>query len=80
MSRVEILGICASVVILISGMMKGEKKLRAVDAVGSLMMTIYGVLLGAFSVWFLNGALAIAHLYRLWQLKRTEKKEPDGTL
>lgn len=67
----EVLGIIASVVILISGMMKGEKRLRAVDSVGSIMMATYGALIGAFSVTFLNGALAIAHFYRLWQLKKS---------
>lgn len=72
MNRAEILGIAASVVILISGMMKGEKKLRSVDAVGSLMMAAYGIWIGAFSVWFLNGALAIAHIFRLWQLRRDQ--------
>lgn len=65
----EILGIAASVVILFSGFMKGEKKLRMVAVVGSAMMTVYGVWLGAFSVWFLNGALTIAHLYRLLRLE-----------
>lgn len=75
MNRAEILGLCASVVILISGMMKGEKRLRSVDAVGSLMMAIYGALIGAFSVCFLNGALAVTHAYRLWQLRKAEKEK-----
>lgn len=74
MKSAELLGLCASVVILISGMMKGEKKLRTVDAVGSFMMAVYGILIGAFSVWFLNGSLMFAHLFRLWQLKKNERK------
>lgn len=69
----EVLGVIASVVILFSGLMKGEKKLRMVAVVGSAMMTVYGIWLGAFSVWFLNGALTIAHLYRLLRLEKTAK-------
>lgn len=70
----EALGMVASIIILISGMMKGEKRLRAVDSVGSVLMSIYGAWIGAFSVCFLNGALAIAHIYRLWQLKKSGQK------
>lgn len=67
---VEVLGVIASVVILFSGLMKGERKLRLVAVIGSALMTIYGVFLGAFSVWFLNGALTFAHLYRLFKLAK----------
>lgn len=64
----EYLGLSASVIILISGLMQSETKLRIVDTVGSIMMAVYGVLIHAPSVAFLNGALTIAHLYRLWRL------------
>lgn len=68
----EILGLIASVIIFLSGLMQSEKKLRAVDAVGSVLMSIYGILISAPSVIILNGGLAIAHVYRLIILKKGE--------
>lgn len=66
----EFLGIAASSIILISGLMQSEMKLRVIDAVGSIMMAVYGILVHAPSVIFLNGALTLAHLYRIWRLKK----------
>ena len=70
----EILGLTASVIILIGGMMQDEKGLRIIDSIGSVMMTIYGVLIGAPSVVFLNGALAIAHAYRIVRLTKRNSR------
>lgn len=64
----EVLGLIASCIIFASGLMQSEKKLRAVDSVGSVLMSVYGALIGAPSVVLLNGGLAIAHLYRLHKL------------
>ena len=61
----EIIGTFASVLVLISFLMKGEKKIRIVNIFGAITFVIYGILIGAFSVWFLNGALCLIHLYYL---------------
>lgn len=61
----EILGTLASVLVLISFLMRGEKKIRIINIVGALLFVIYGILINAFSVWFLNGALILIHLYYL---------------
>ena len=61
----EVLGTIASILVLISFLMKGEKKIRIVNIVGAIMFVIYGVLIKAFSVWFLNGALVLIHIYHL---------------
>lgn len=55
--------------------MQNEKKLRIIDSVGSLMFTIYGVLIGAFSVILLNGCMTLAHVFRAVRLLREEKVE-----
>lgn len=65
----EIIGMISSLIILLAGCMPSEKKLRTVDVVGSLLMATYGVLIHAPSVVFLNGSLAVAHIYRLSKLK-----------
>lgn len=68
--RYEILGTLASIIVLISFLMKGEKKIRIINILGAIMFVIYGILINAFSVWFLNGALVFIHLY---YLKRSRK-------
>lgn len=73
---VEILGTVGSIIILWSGLVKGEKPLRSVNALGAFLMTMYGLLIGKFPVWFLNGALFFVHLRRIYQLDREEQENP----
>lgn len=61
----EMIGTIASVIVLISFLMKGEKKIRVINIVGAIMFVIYGILIKAFSVWFLNGMLLVIHLVKL---------------
>lgn len=61
----EILGTIASVIVLISFLMNNEKMIRLVNILGAAMFVIYGISINAFSVWFLNGALILIHLYYL---------------
>lgn len=66
----EILGTLASIMVLISFLMKSEKSIRSINIFGALMFVVYGVAINAFSVWFLNGALCIVHTVRLFKLKK----------
>ena len=61
----EILGTLASIIVLISFLMKSEKKIRIINIIGAIMFVIYGLLINAFSIWFLNGALVFIHIYYL---------------
>lgn len=61
----EIIGTLASIIVLLSFLVAGEKRIRAVNIIGAFVFVIYGLLINAFSVWFLNGALVIIHLYKL---------------
>ena len=63
--NIEILGIIASVIVLISFTMKGEKKIRLINIIGAICFVIYGLTIGRFSVWFLNGMLCLIHLWKL---------------
>lgn len=67
---IEVLGTIASIIVLLSFLMKGEVKIRIVNIIGAIIFVIYGILINAFSVWFLNGALCIVHLYKLLKLNR----------
>lgn len=65
MNNFEIIGTLASIFVLISFLCKSERKIRIVNIIGALFFVIYGVLINSFSVWFLNGALILIHLYKL---------------
>ena len=47
---------------------EGEKKIRQINIVGALVSVLYGVLIGAMSVWLLNGALVAIHFMKLTKL------------
>ena len=64
------LGTIASVLVLISFMMKSEKMIRSINIIGAIVFVIYGICINAFSVWFLNAALCIIHTYRLLKLNK----------
>lgn len=66
----EVLGTMASIIVLISFLMKDEKGIRKVNIIGALVFVIYGIGISAFSVWFLNGALFIIHIYKLIKMKK----------
>ena len=68
----EILGTIASIFVLISFLFNDEQKIRLVNIIGALMFVVYGLLKGAFSVWFLNIILIAIHLIKFSESK--EKK------
>ena len=63
----EAIGTLASVLVLMSFLFTGEKKIRVVNILGAALFVIYGALIGAFSVWFLNGTLLIVHAVKLYK-------------
>ncbi len=67
----EILGTVASIMVLISFLMKSERGIRTINIFGALIFVIYGLCINAFSVWFLNGALCIVHTIRLFKMRKT---------
>lgn len=66
----EVIGVLASIMVLISFIMNGEKKIRIINIFGATLFVIYGLLINAFSVWFLNGALLLLHIYKLIKLNK----------
>lgn len=77
MQPIEWLGISASVIILISFLMKNILWVRLVNIVGAIVFVIYGIIIGAVSVWLLNGMLVLVHLIYLGKyLFDKHKKEP----
>ena len=67
---VELIGYLGSILVAISLMMKSLLRLRIINLFGALFFTIYGVLLGAYPVAFLNGIIVCIDLYYLFQMWR----------
>lgn len=66
---VEVIGLIATLFVLISFSLNSEKKIRIVNIIGAILFVIYGVLLGAWSVWILNGVLLLVHIKKLIKFK-----------
>ena len=62
MDWIEIIGVLASVLVLISFLMKDIIVIRLVNISGSIVFTVYGVLIGAFATWFVNACLIVVHI------------------
>src|SRR5687767_1987829 len=69
-NSVELIGYLGSILVAISLMMKSLLRLRIINLIGALFFTLYGVLLGAYPVAFLNGIIVCIDLYYLVQMWR----------
>ena len=67
---VELIGYLGSILVAISLMMRSLLRLRIINLFGALFFTIYGVLLDAYPVAFLNGLIVCIDLYYLFQMWR----------
>lgn len=61
----EIIGIIASLFVLLSFVFKNQKTIRTINIIGATLFVVYGVLISAVSVWLLNGLLIFIHIYYL---------------
>ncbi|KMY45519.1 hypothetical protein AC622_15870 [Bacillus sp. FJAT-27916] len=71
---VELIGILAGILVLLSFVLTGERKIRMVNIFGAVLFVIYGMSIDALSIWLLNGILVFVQLYYLVKMKPT----PDG--
>lgn len=61
----EIIGTIASFIVLISFAMNNERNIRLVNIIGAVVFVVYGIVISAFSIWFLNSMLVVIHLVKL---------------
>ena len=69
-NSVELIGYLGSLLVAISLTMKSLLRLRIINLIGALFFTLYGLLLGAYPVAFLNGIIVCIDLYYLVQMWR----------
>jgi len=61
----EILGILATLFIVIAFCMNNKKWIRILDSIVALLFVIYGILISSFSVSLLNGIVILVNIYKL---------------
>lgn len=70
----EIVGIIASLFIIIAFTTKGEKKIRIIDSMGALIFIIYGFLIHSISVSLLNSVALLVNIYHVIKMCKEEKR------
>lgn len=80
MSPVEVIGILASVLIIISmscstSTYKSTLVLRVFNIIGSVIFVLYGLLLPAYSTAFLNAVLVGVNVYHAVKVVKERKTE-----
>lgn len=76
--NIEIIGLIATLFVLVSFLTSGERNIRVINIIGAFIFVIYGLVLGALSVWVLNGVLFFVHIYKLYKLKSASKKKVES--
>lgn len=66
---IELIGIIATLFILLAFSFNDKTKIRIFDTVGAVLFVIYGILIGSVSVWLLNGALIIINVAKIIKKK-----------
>lgn len=73
MNWLEWLGYLASLIVLISLLMNSILKLRWINLLGSLTFSLYGFLIGAFPVGFMNLGIAFINIYYLIKIYNSKE-------
>lgn len=68
----ELIGYLASILVALSLTMRSILKLRVINLIGAGFFTVYGLLISAYPVAFLNGLIVAINLYYLYEMRRAE--------
>lgn len=72
----EAIGIVATLFVLASFLANDIKLVRLINIAGAAFFVAYGLLIDAFSTWFLNAVLIVIHGYYL--AKNESEENHDG--
>ena len=70
---IEVLGILASLFIILAFLFKDIRIIRILDSLGALLYVVYGILIHSWANIFLNTVLILIQIYRLIELKRSKR-------
>lgn len=66
---IELVGIIAGIIVLGSFISKEQKRIRIVNAIGSVVFIVYGVLITSYATIFLNGVMVLVQIVYLLRMK-----------
>ena len=66
---IELVGIIAGIIVLGSFLSKEQKRIRIVNAIGSVVFIVYGVLITSYATIFLNGVMVLVQIVYLLRMK-----------
>lgn len=64
----EWVGLLGTFIVLIAFLQTTETRIRMINCFGAVAFIVYGILIGAFSLWILNTLLLLIHIKRLTKL------------
>lgn len=70
---IEGIGYLGSILVVVSMLMTSVKKLRIVNTTGSLIFTVYALIIHSYPTAFMNLCLIIINIYQLAKLGRKEQ-------
>ncbi len=62
---VEVMGVIATLFVFIGFTQSDTTRIRVLNSIGSALFVVYGIFLGALSVWLLNGACLLLNIYKI---------------
>lgn len=76
MESIEYLGFIATIFVLLSFLMNGDR-LRWVNSIGAALWFAYGFILGSYSIMFLNLCVVVIHMIMLWKNAKKKITQPS---
>lgn len=70
---IEMIGYIGSGLVIVSMLMTSVKKLRIINAIGSLIFTVYAFIIKSYPTAIMNIFLVLINLYNLYKLTKTTK-------
>ena len=71
---IELFGYLGSTLVLVSMLMTSVVKLRIINTIGSVIFTIYALIIKSYPTAFMNFCLVLINLRFLWKMSKTEKR------
>lgn len=68
----EFVGIAGTLFVLLSFIMTDIRKVRIINSIGGVLFVIYGIAIGAFSTWLLNGIVIIVNIIQLLKVRKPQ--------
>ena len=70
---IELIGYFGSLLVVVSMLMTSVIKLRIINTVGSLIFTVYALIIKSYPTALMNFSLVLINVYNLYRLLKVQK-------